>query len=111
MDRSSYTYNKPLTKKQIEYHNKFKGAYGNLTNGLSKKMKAQVKSILKGLESCCCPVESITLVKKYVDARVKGVNNRDELIRDAWKEIYSLATNHFYNPPRVFGEHGPDRYY
>jgi hypothetical protein len=38
-------------------------------------------------------MESITLVKKYVDARVKDVNNRAELIRDAWKEIYSLARN------------------
>jgi hypothetical protein len=101
----------PLTEREIKRHNQFKGAHGNLTKGLSKYMKNLVKTILKGLEVCDCSVESITLVKKYVDARVKDVNNRDELIRDAWKEIYSLATNHFYNPPRVFGEHGPDRYY
>ena len=107
MNPLTCTYNMPLDKEQMEYHNKFKGAHGNLTKGLPEYKKKMVKQVLNGLEVCHCPVESITLVNKYVDA-MEDVNNR-ELIRDAWKEIYSLAKTCYPSPPRVFGEHGPNR--
>jgi hypothetical protein len=113
MNTFSYTYDRPLSERQIKRHRQFKGAQGNLTNGLPKYTKNLVTTILKGLEVCDCPVDkSIALVKKYVDARVnRDVNNRDELLRDAWKEIYSLARKQTDLLPRVLDARGPETYH
>ena len=104
MNPSTCTYNRPITLREIKRHNQFKGAYGNLTQDLDIDFKKRVRDLLRGLEYCGFSVEKITLVKKYVDAHYE-VNNRDESIRVALKEIYSLASEYPHCPPKIFDEH------